>query len=143
MAKHRKLILLTAGIILLLSAAAAWLLFPRNCFPSEEMIQTSHITAFDDKGNPIRLAENTDLTALNAALAQLQQREFSSLMKAYPLREVAYEVNGICADIPFSIVLRKDGTGFIYHPSSNRYTLCHPLVSAENWIVLLDELTAK
>jgi len=143
MVKHRKLILIFAAVLILLAAAAAWLLIPRSCFPPNQEIKTTHITAFDDTGDPIRLAEDTDLSALNAALAQLQRRELSSLMKAYPLKDVAYEINGLCGDSPFCIVLRKDGTGFIYHPGNARYTLRYPLVDAAQWVALLDGLTAK
>ena len=143
MGKHRKLILFSTAVIILLAAAAAWLLTPRSCFPSGEEIKTTHVTAYDETGELLRLAEVSDLPALNTALKKLQRRECPSLMKAYALKDVAYELNGLCTDIPFCIVLQKDGTGFIYRPSSSRYTLCHPLVGTENWIILLDDLTAK
>lgn len=141
MVKHRKLTIIFAVALILFSATAAWVFCPRACFSSGKTIKTSHVTAYDETGELLRLAEVTDLPALNMTLTQLQKREPASFMKAYPLNEVAYEINGICDDTPFCIVLRKDGTGFIYHPNNAHYILRHPLVDAAQWVTLLDKLT--
>jgi len=139
MVKDRKLIIL-ALVIALALISSAWFLTPRNCFPSDEAITMLYVTGYDDKGAPFLLTEDTtDIPALTAALPRLQRRAISFPLRGYPLKEVAYEINGICADVPFCIVLREDETGFIYHLDS----ICYHLVNAKEWITLLNDLTSK